>query len=133
MTSLAEPRGPESNQVRVLVPDARERRQRHRRIRRWTRRTLRDVRRNTKEAVPDEAGRPGQITPADQSCSSGSRPSDARSRLSRSQLSSSRPLRPGRPAGPLRDGFASLDPAATPMDLGDCDRDEEDQQPEPQP
>jgi hypothetical protein len=41
-TSLAEPRGPDSNQVRVLVPDARERRQRRRRIRHWNRRLLRE-------------------------------------------------------------------------------------------
>lgn len=38
LADLAEPRGPDSNRVRVLVPDARERRQRSRLKRRWTRR-----------------------------------------------------------------------------------------------
>lgn len=42
---LAEPRGPSSNHVRVLLPEARERRRRCRLIRRWNRRVLRDVKR----------------------------------------------------------------------------------------
>jgi len=37
LSDLAEPRGPDSNQVRVLLADARERRQRRRRIRQWDR------------------------------------------------------------------------------------------------
>lgn len=40
--------------------------------------------------------------------------------------------RPPRRAS-LRGGFASLDPAATPLDLGGCEKGEEDQQPEPRP
>jgi hypothetical protein len=47
---LAEPRGPNSSHVRVLLPDARERRRRYRLIRRWNRRTLRDVKRRRPEA-----------------------------------------------------------------------------------
>lgn len=57
--SLAEPRGPDSNLVRVLVPDPRERRQIRRRIRRWTRRSLREVKRHETRVAPksaDEAG-----------------------------------------------------------------------------
>jgi hypothetical protein len=49
--SLAEPRGPDSNQVRVLVPDARERRQRRRRIRHWNRLMLREAKRQEKGAT----------------------------------------------------------------------------------
>ena len=49
--SLAEPRGPDSNQVRALVPDARERRLRHRRIRHWHRQLLRDTKRQEKQAA----------------------------------------------------------------------------------
>ena len=45
LADLAEPRGPESNQVRVLLADARERRRRRRLIRRWGRRALRDAKR----------------------------------------------------------------------------------------
>jgi hypothetical protein len=44
-TSLAEPRGPDSNQVRMLVPDARERHLRRRRIRQWNRKIHRDLKR----------------------------------------------------------------------------------------
>lgn len=43
LSDLAEPRGPDSNQVRVLVADARERRHRRRLIRQWNKRMLRDV------------------------------------------------------------------------------------------
>jgi len=56
--SLAEPRGPDSNQVRVLVPDARERRQRRRRIRHWNRLMLREAKRQEKGTTltaPDDA------------------------------------------------------------------------------
>jgi hypothetical protein len=45
LSDLAEPRGPESNHVRVLLADARERRQRRRLVRRWGRRALRDAKR----------------------------------------------------------------------------------------
>lgn len=41
VTDLAEPRGPDSDQVRVLVPDARDRRRRL--MRRWNRRVLREA------------------------------------------------------------------------------------------
>ncbi|HEX9358254.1 MAG TPA: ETEC_3214 domain-containing protein [Streptosporangiaceae bacterium] len=53
-TSLAEPRGPDSSHVRVLVPDARERRQRRRRVRRWNRRMLREVQRQAEESIPTQ-------------------------------------------------------------------------------
>lgn len=49
--SLAEPRGPDSNQVRVLVPDSRERRHMRRRIRQWNRRSLREAKRQEKKAA----------------------------------------------------------------------------------
>jgi hypothetical protein len=60
---LAEPRGPDSNQVRVLLPDARERRQRRRRMRRWSRRTLRDVKRHANEIGPETTA-DGQPAPS---------------------------------------------------------------------
>ncbi|MBO0822737.1 MAG: hypothetical protein J2P27_02630 [Actinobacteria bacterium] len=44
-TSLAEPRGPDSNQVRVLVPDARERRKRRRMVQKLSRKIERDMKR----------------------------------------------------------------------------------------
>jgi hypothetical protein len=44
-SSLAEPRGPDSTQVRVIVPTPRERRLRRRRARRWNRKTLREMKR----------------------------------------------------------------------------------------
>jgi hypothetical protein len=45
VSSLAEPRGPDSNQVRVMAPTPRERRLRRRRARRWNRKTLREMKR----------------------------------------------------------------------------------------
>jgi hypothetical protein len=72
-TSLAEPRGPDSNQVRVLVPDARERRQRRRRIRYWNRRLLRESKRQGKEGArrvvgdTDERQHTGLSRPTDES------------------------------------------------------------------
>jgi hypothetical protein len=45
LADLAEPRGPESNHVRVLLADSRERRRRHRLIRRWGRQALRGAKR----------------------------------------------------------------------------------------
>jgi hypothetical protein len=69
--SLAEPRGPDSNQVRVLVPDSRERRQRRRQIRQWNRRSLREAKRQQKRAAlkttgdADESQHPGLTRTAD--------------------------------------------------------------------
>jgi hypothetical protein len=54
LTSLAEPRGPDSNHVRVLLPGARERRQRRRRISSWNRRVLRETGHLAEEAPPNE-------------------------------------------------------------------------------
>lgn len=62
LADLAEPRGPDSNHVRVLLADVRERRRRHRLIRRWERRTLRDAKRHAR-AVSVE--RPDQLAPAE--------------------------------------------------------------------
>lgn len=59
---LAEPRGPDSNHVRVLLADPRERRRRHRLIRRWNRRTLRAARRQVREPFvgPEDQLRPAE-------------------------------------------------------------------------
>jgi hypothetical protein len=54
--NLAEPRGPDSNQVRVLVPDSREQRQRRRRIRQWNRRSVREAKRQEKRAALKATG-----------------------------------------------------------------------------
>jgi hypothetical protein len=47
LSDLAEPRGADSTQVRVLVADASERRRRRRLMRQWNRRMLRDIKRHT--------------------------------------------------------------------------------------
>ena len=55
-SSLAEPRGPDSNQVRVMVPTPRERRLRRRRVRRWKKNTLREMKRQPRpETIPDQS------------------------------------------------------------------------------
>lgn len=57
-SSLAEPRGPDSNQVRVMAPTPRERRLRRRRARRWNKKTLRELKRQPEppeaEATPNQ-------------------------------------------------------------------------------
>jgi hypothetical protein len=45
LADLAEPRGPDSNHVRVLLADSRERRRRRRLVRQWNRRVLRVAKR----------------------------------------------------------------------------------------
>ena len=60
-TSLAEPRGPDSNQVRVLAPNARERRQRCRRVKQSYRQVRRHMKRQARQtsAKADETNLPG--------------------------------------------------------------------------
>jgi hypothetical protein len=53
---LAEPRGPDSNHVRVLVPGRRERRQTRRRLRRINRESLRSQKHKPLSQAPDNAG-----------------------------------------------------------------------------
>ena len=76
--------------------------------------------------------RPGQIASADQSCS------QAAGQVMGGPSSSLPIVHLAARAAPpcrawLHDDFASLDPAATPLDLGACEKDEVDRQPEPQP
>jgi hypothetical protein len=57
-SSLAEPRGPDSNVVRVMVPTERERRLRRRKVRQWNRKTLGEMKRHPQhsgaEAISDQ-------------------------------------------------------------------------------
>jgi hypothetical protein len=56
LADLTMPRGPDSNQVRVLLADARERRHRRRLARRWNRRVLREIKRQAHEPSSGEEG-----------------------------------------------------------------------------
>ena len=55
-SNLAEPRGPDSHHVRVLLADPRERRRRQRLVRRRNRTVLREARRQVHEASAEKAG-----------------------------------------------------------------------------
>jgi len=55
LADLAEPRGPDTNYVRVLLADSRERRRQHRLLRRWSRRALWDARRKAHKPSSGQA------------------------------------------------------------------------------
>jgi len=76
LADLAEPRGPDSAHVRVLLADARERRRLHRLMRRSNRRTLRAARRRAREASAEHAGRLTPVEDVKGLTPHGSEPSD---------------------------------------------------------
>lgn len=74
---LAEPRGPDSSHVRVLLPDARERRRRHRMVRRSDRRMLRSAKRRAREVSAEQQDQLSLVDGVIGSASGGHEPFDS--------------------------------------------------------